>query len=99
MRPLLRLPLWAIASTSLPVFSCAIAIHFHRSAGLSLPSGFCVVNGSTRRAMSPLPRKMTLRCRLLPPVFEVHSKPMKAVNRPGSLCVSAASMTFSHAER
>ncbi len=43
MRPLLRLPLWAMASTSLPVFSSVAAIHFHRSSGLSLPSGFSVV--------------------------------------------------------
>ena len=33
---------------------------------------------------------MTFRWRLLPPVFEVHSKPMKAVNRPGSFASSAA---------
>src|SRR5262245_45424786 len=39
MLPLLRLPLCASASTSLPVFSSVAAIHFHRSRGLSLPSG------------------------------------------------------------
>ena len=89
MRPLLRLPLCAIASTSLPVFSCVTAMYFHRSTGLSLPSGGSVVYGSTSAACRPSPRKITLRCRLLPPVFEVHSKPMKAVKRPGSLYASA----------
>ena len=54
MRPLLRLPLWAMASTSLPVFCSVAAIHFHRSTGLSLPSGGSVVNGSTRLACAPL---------------------------------------------
>ena len=50
-------------------------------------------------ALSPLSRKMTLRWRLLPPVFEVHSKPMNAVKRPGSFASSAALMVSSQAER
>ena len=73
MRPFERLPLWAMASTLPPVFSSYAAIHFHRSLGLSLPNGLMVVYGSTSMAFAPLSRKMTLRCKLLPPVFEVHS--------------------------
>src|SRR5688500_19064957 len=96
MRPLLRLPLCASASISLPVFSSAAAIHFHRSRGLSLPSGFMVVNGSTRAAFAPFSRKMMLRCRLLPPEFDVYSQPIKAVNRPGSLGYSVALMSSLH---
>ena len=84
------LPLWAIASTSLPVFSSVAAIHFQRSSGLSLPNGLKVTIGTTSPACAPFPRKMTLRCRLLAWAFEVHSKPMNAVNRPGSLYSSAA---------
>ncbi len=58
-----------------------------------------MVNGSTRLAFVPSSRKITLRWRLLPFVFEVHSKPMKAVNRPGSLYASAALMVSCQAER
>src|ERR1700735_737250 len=73
IRPLLRLPLCASARISAPVFSSTIAIHFHRSRGLGLPSGGRVVYGSTRLAFVPLSRQITLRWRLLPPAFEVHS--------------------------
>src|ERR1700689_3699990 len=79
IRPLLRLPLWASARISAPVFSSHIAIHFQRSRGLGLPSGGWVVKGSIRLALAPLSRQMMLRGRLLPPAFEVHSYPMKAV--------------------
>ncbi len=58
-----------------------------------------VVYGSTWRAEGASSRKTTLRCRLLPPVFDVHSKPMKAVNRPGSFASSAALMAWCHALR
>jgi hypothetical protein len=57
------------------------------------------VNGSTRLARLASSRKMTLRCRLLPPVLDVHSKPMKAVKRPGSFDSSAASIVSCHAAR
>jgi hypothetical protein len=42
---------------------------------------------------------MQTRCRLFPPVLLVHSKPMKAVKRPGSFAASAASIVSRHAER
>ncbi len=42
---------------------------------------------------------MTLRWRLLPFSFEVHSKPMNAVNLPGSFDSSAALIVSCHAER
>ena len=96
---MLRLPLWAMASTSPPVFSSNAVIHFQRSTGSSLPSGFMVVYGSICRAFVASSRKTTLRCRLLPPVFEVHSKPMKAVKRPGSFAASAALTACCHALR
>src|SRR3984957_17798398 len=63
IRPLLKLPLWASARISAPVFSSVMAIHFQRSRGLGLPSGGKVVKGSTRLAFAPLSRQMILRWR------------------------------------
>ena len=48
-------------------------------------------------ALSLPSRKNTLRCRLLPFGTEVHSKPMMAVKRPGSLYFSAAAVIRFHA--
>ena len=99
MRPFERLPLCAIASMRAPVRVSTSVIHFHKSTGFGLPSGGSVVYGSVKLAFEASSRKITLRCRLLPPSFEVHSKPMNAVKRPGSLASSAALIVVSHALR
>ena len=44
-----------------------------------------------RLATLESPRKITFRWRLYPPIA-VHSKPMRAVNRPGSLYLSASAV-------
>ena len=86
-----------IVSTGLPDFSSAAAIHFQRSSGSSLPQGLKVTRGTTSLAWAPFPRKRILRCRLLALLFEVHSNPMMAEKRPGSLAFSAASISASQA--
>ena len=91
--------MWAIARRSPPVFCSKAVIHFQRSTGLSLPSGFIVVYGSICSAFVASSRKITFRWRLLPPVFDVHSKPMKAVKRPDSFASSAAFTAFCQAPR
>ena len=55
--------------------------------------GFCcrtvVRNGAVGHSASP--RKITLRWRLYPPIA-VHSNPIRAVKRPGSLYLSASAV-------
>src|SRR5262249_8455391 len=71
-------------------------MNFQRSSGLGL--SYCEY-GSTRLALSAPSRKITLGCRLFPFGIEVHSNPMKAVKRPGSLYFSAAALLACQAER
>ena len=85
-----------MASTRPPVLRSVSLIHFHRSSGSWL--SYCE-NGMTRSASALPARKITLRCRLLPSGAEDHSKPMKAVNLPGSLYFSAAAVSRAHIDR
>jgi hypothetical protein len=86
-------------STVPPVFSSYAAMYSHSLSG-SYESK--VENGSTRAGLSPSSLKITTRCRLLGfcmVLRDDHSKPMRAVNRPGSLCFSAASIWRSQTVR
>ena len=70
MRPLERLPLCGIAMSCPPVFASYAAIQSWSFSGASL---FQDEKGNTWSALSFPSRKMTLRCRLLPPGTVVHS--------------------------
>ena len=94
--PLLVLPLCGMARISPPVFCSYAARYFQSSSGSSVSKAEMGRTWFTRSGSS---RKMTTRCRLSPPGEDVHSKPLKAVNFPGSLYFVATPVTYSHTER
>ena len=69
-------------------------MYFHSSAGSWLSK---VEKGTTWFTRSAPSRKMTVRCRLLPPGAQVHSKPCSVVKTPGWFHFSAAAVACAQA--
>src|SRR5215469_7094049 len=85
-----------MASTEPPVLVSYASRTFQRFSGLSLSKE---LKGTIWLILSALSLKTTTRCKLLPFVVELHSYPIKVVNRPGSLYFSASDVFLSHSER
>ena len=83
-----------MASTWPPVFFAYASMYFQSSAGSELSKA---EKGRTWFTRSALSRKMTVRCRLLPPGAEVHSKPCSVVKTPGWFHFSAAAVACAQA--
>src|SRR5271166_158369 len=91
IRPLLALPLWGTAMTSMPSLRWP-SRYRQRSSGSSESNAVYGIAG-------PLSAKITQRCRFWNCGAEVHSNPMNAVNFPGALYLSAMASYVSQVER